>query len=304
MSIKIESTTDSAEAVADANGVKADAKPEKVESEASGKKPEVEKTEESDPTENESEAESSVDDESEDDENEGDKKPKKKSGFKRRIEKLSRRLAEQEAQAEHWRKIALASEKPKSESEAKPVVKDDAGKPNPDKFETYADYMDALTDWKIEQRDKSKAEKEREERVRSEVEALRRAFAEKANAFKKVATDFEETIEDVDDIPMSVELETVFLESDNGPELMYELAKNREEYERISKLSGRAFDRAIGAFEARISGNSQVKKETEVKKTKAPPPLKPVGSKSSASIEKDPDEMSYEEYKKWREAKR
>lgn len=109
-------------------------------------------------------------------------------------------------------------------------------------------------------------------------------------------------MEDVDDIPMSLTVQEVILASDNGPELMYELAKNPEEYARICKLPAVQAARELGKFEARISSSQDTKKETkQLTKTKAPPPIKPVGSKAS-SVTKSPDDMDFQEFKRWREA--
>ena len=79
---------------------------------------------------------------------------------------------------------------------------------------------------------------------------------------------------------------------------MYQLAKNREEYERICKLSPLAAAREMGRFEAKLQSSEA---PTQAKTTtKAPPPLKPVNAKASASV-KDPDSLPYREWKAWRE---
>jgi hypothetical protein len=84
---------------------------------------------------------------------------------------------------------------------------------------------------------------------------------------------------------------------------MYELAKNRKEYERINSLNALAMAREIGKIEAKLSRSKTTEAQEEIKKiTKAPAPLKPVGSKSSGISNKSPDEMDFHEYKKWREA--
>ena len=55
--------------------------------------------------------------------------------------------------------------------------------------------------------------------------------------FKKSITDFDETIESVDNVEISYCLQDLLLSSNLGPQIMYELAKNPGELNRISRLN-------------------------------------------------------------------
>lgn len=303
MSIKIDSTTDSTTAVSAALG---DLANKEAVVESTDKKSEVaekqttEKADESDSSESMEGAEES--DSKDGDEEQKDDKPKKKSGFKKRIDKLNQRLMEKDREAEYWRAKAERPQQVQETSaqaiQTNQTVSADA-KPNVDQFNTHAEYVEALTDWKVEQKEKAREAKAREIQAQTEMQKQAASHVERVKSFKEAHEDFDELIAEVDDIPISLTVKEVILGSDNGAELMYELAKNRDEYARICKLSPIAAARELGKFEARIKA-SESKTET-TKTTKAPPPVKPVGSKANATS-KSPDEMSYQEFKKWREA--
>ena len=94
----------------------------------------------------------------------------------------------------------------------------------------------------------------------------------------------------------------LFITSEHGPALMYELAKNTKELERISKLSPIQAALEIGKLEAKITSSSKsAAPSVEKKATKAPAPIDPVGGKGG-SVKKslsDPN-LSQAEYEKLR----
>jgi hypothetical protein len=231
---------------------------------------------------------------------EGPKKPKR--GFKRRIEKLNAKLSAAEAQAEHWRQQALRGQKPEEKPEVKPEANVAKSEPNADDFESATEFYRAHAKWAAQEEIKAAKESERQEKLRTEAESKKTAFIGKVDEFKKAHDDFVDVLADVDDIQMSPAISQAILESDNGPELMYELAKNREEYERMCSLSPFEAVRALGRFEARLQKPSEEKKVTKPKTTtKAPPPPKPI-STSSANGKKSvyDDDISQSEYERIR----
>jgi hypothetical protein len=233
---------------------------------------------------------------------EGHKKPKR--GFKKRIDKLNARLSQTEAELEHWRQQALRVQKPDEKQEATQVTKtsDVKGEPDPDDYETSTEFYRAHAKWAALEEIKAVKEAERHEKLRHEAESKKTVFLGKVEEFKKAHDDFEETIADVDDIQMSPAVSQAILESDNGPELMYALAKDKEEYARMCALPPFEAARALGRFEARLQKPSVEKtKEVKTKTTKAPPPPKPI-STSSANGKKSvyDDDVSQAEYERMR----
>lgn len=233
---------------------------------------------------------------------------KKKGGFQRRIDKLSAQKAQAQQELEYWKQQALKNAgasnvetNPKPEIFTPPTTE---GKPKPESFETHAEYVEALADWKTEQKLKERDEKAARERFAQEEARIKAAYSERAKAFSSKTPDFQKVLEDVNHIPLSLTLRDILLNSENGPELAYHLAKKPEEYERIARLSPTACAREIGKFEATLTSSlSKVSPEKSEKRiTQAPKPIEPVGAGGKGSVVKsifDPG-LSQREYEAMR----
>lgn len=217
------------------------------------------------------------DDESESEEVE--EKPKKKGGFQRRIDKLNSKISAKESEAEYWKKLALdgAGKKPVEEVESKQESNTE-GKPSVDDFDDYSNYIEAIADWKAEQKFREFESKREADRVANDRKQVFSAHAKRVESFAEKTEDFQEVIESVDDIHASDTVQEVIVSSENGPKIMYELAKNREEYARICKLPPLSAARELGKIEARLDSKPPEKSKPK-KVTKAPEPITPVGSK-------------------------
>lgn len=307
MSINLESTTDSKEAVTAALGDLAspvEIKDEVVEENLSAtaeETPVVENKDDSETSEEE-EIEAKESDEGEEEEqlNAG---PKKKGGFQRRIDKLTGKLSAKDQEVEYWRQEALKHQKPvNADGEQTPKLNAGDGKPNKNDFENVEDYYEALTDWKVEQKLLAEEVKQKEVAVKTEYKKQIDTHLGRVEAFKSKHEDFGELLESVDDVPMSITVQDVIIRSENGPDLMYELAKNRSEFERINKLSAIDAARELGRIEARLA-KVETPKKTETKTTKAPNPITPVNAKTSGAVKKSiyDESLSQREYEKLRE---
>ena len=257
-----------------------------------------EESTESETVENEVEDDSEEHDESEDESSDSEEKPKgkKKGGFQRRIGKLNAKISEREKELEYWKSQALKGSEEKSEP--KKIDVDNSNKPNPDDFDSHADYVEALTDWKVNQFDKQKQQKEERSRFESEQQKAIQAHVERVKSYAEKVADFEDVISEVDDIPVSAAVQELIISSENGAALMYELAKNRDFYSSLCKMSPIQAARELGKFEAKMSSSNSEEKLTK-KITSAPKPLSSVGS-GKGVVNKSPDEMNQKEYEKWR----
>lgn len=299
----VTSTTDSVEAVNAVNAILADKTivEKSASAEKSDETPEVSDTAETDLDESQ-DAELSPTDEGDDEETKDAEKPKKKGGFQKRIERFQKQLSQKDQEIEYLRKVAFEAGKTATKADQKEPDKkiEVLGKPKADSFDSHEDYVDALTDWKIEQREKANEQKAKENQVRTEFQKKGEAFQTRIAEFKKSASDFDELMEDVS-IDVPVHVQEIFLTSENGPALMYELAKNQKELERISKLSPMSAALEMGKIEAKFTKSSD--SSTPTKTTKAPEPIKTVGSKGG-SIKKSIDDpsLTQREFEKLREA--
>lgn len=236
----------------------------------------------------EDESDESDDAESKDADNADDSatdKPKKKSGSQRRKERAER------AEAEVTRLQRLVEEMAlKGAGDSKPgkveSQKSAEGKPNPDNFETHAEYVEAVSDWKYSQRRSEETAEQNKAKLIDEQKAAiaehykrETSFAEKTADYKEVVTEFLEGKPKT-----SPTFEQLLVSSDIGPAILYELAKNPEEFDRINSLPHTACAREFGKLEYRLTPDASDDKKPEPKKiTKAPAPISPVGSKGGKS---------------------
>lgn len=268
------------------------------------------------PEQKQSESEPEGDDElevdSKDDEsNESVDKPKKKSGFERRIGKMTARQKALEQEIEFLKSQAIksASDVKKEEPVKADAPKNPDSEPNPDDFETLSEYTKAITKWAVKQdRDNAKREEEKA-KLLSEQDRVLKAHFDREKAFANEVADYKDVItEFLDDVQnISVTLQELITTSDNGPAIMYELAKDRAEFERLNALSPIAAARELGRFESKLQGKPEPTKEIETKKiTKAPKPIEPVGSKGGSVVAKSLDDpnLSFKEFVEMRRSKK
>lgn len=111
-------------------------------------------------------------------------------------------------------------------------------------------------------------------------------------AWKEAPSDFEEKVSNPN-LPVSVEMVSAVAETENPAAVMYHLASNPDAAQDISALNPVQQALEIGRIEAKLATKAPAPKET-----KAPKPIKPVGSTSAAA--KDQSDMSFGEYEKSR----
>ena len=279
-----------------------------------------------DESKDDEESEDSEDDDSEDSDDDEDdseddeqkpKNQKRKSGFKKRIDKLNARVSErerriQELEAEMQR-IQESSRRNEPEEKKQALeASDRPQKPVEDDFENYSDYekahdkyLDDLTDWKVEQKFKAQEQQQKLTQEQKAYEEMNSKHAQRVQEFAKENPDFQTVVsEGLAGANISAALETIVLESDVSAELIYNLALDPEEFDRISTLPPLRLAREIGKIEAQILGKKETKSEhQETKKTtKAPKPLGKVGTKGKGSVRSlyDAQSMSQSEWERQR----
>lgn len=233
---------------------------------------------------------------------------KKKGGWQRRIEKLERENNElkQKVSEGNGKPLAQDAGAGKSEPTKAAVADGRPAKPDLSKFDTYEQYQDALdeyqdklTDWKIEQREKSRAEQDRQNEARRQQEAAQKTWNDRLNAAKSRLTDFDDVVQGAiadHDIRVSPTMERVILESEHGPEIVYHLAKHPDEAARIAALPPEKAALALGRIEAKVAPEAEPAKPAKTV-SNAPPPVKPVGSSASTGRSVDDAGDNYQAYK-------
>jgi hypothetical protein len=264
-----------------------------VETEESTPSPE---TEETDTTSADTSSEPSENEEVTDTSTEADpEKPKAKAaepkGAEKRIRELVAKQHKAEQDAAYWRGVAEANkgkQEPatKTETNARPTI---------EQYDNYDEYVEALTDWKVDQAlSKSSTKNKEQEAVTTRKQkeaALEEKVLEAAEEDPDLLTIYQDTT-----FPLSPAMAEVVLESEASVELIRYLVGNRKESARIARLSPILAVKELGKIEDKILNPPKV----ETKKiSQAPEPLSTVKTKGKVSNPTD-DEAPLEDFIKSR----
>ena len=172
-------------------------------------------------------------------------------------------------------------------------------KPKEDDFETHEEYLEKLTDWKIDQR----------ERVRAEA-AVKQAAKEKEEDFIAVIEAGPEKYPDFNEVArkstqdggpsISQAMVEAMIEAENPVDIAYWLGQNVGESRRIYHMNPLAAAREIGKLEVMLAGGQNGPPQRT--KTKAPSETRRVRGKEvvSESLNDAADKDDYATYKRLR----
>ena len=318
MSILVESTSTSLEAdkartasaqkteVDDTESASSESEDSELQDENSEASDTSEKSDEDEADSTDSDNEEGLKDESKED------KPKKESKLAKRLKKLSSERTQARLDADQARREAefLRSELQRAKSTYKAddsKVQEQSqkteGEPNPEEFDTNAAYIKAFTKWEIAQEKAALAKESQQAQLKTEYQKQFEKHNERVNQFKAKQSDYEQVVEDFmderGDVRFSAALEECVLSSDYGPAVIFELMKDPAKFDRMNSLSGNEAMREFGKIEARLESSSE--KNKEIKTTKAPAPISPIGNGSATFTKSlnDPN-ISFAEYEKIR----
>lgn len=198
-------------------------------------------------------------------------KPKNKPGSQKWRERAERNREE----AEHWKAIALSG---KPAEAPKPIQTDSSHAPSQDQYETHAEWVEALTDWKLENKLKEREAREQSTKIQQSWET------KKAEARQELP-DFDDVIADMDEAPAPVVL-AVMNESAHTAKIAYHLAQHPEDLRRINRLSPPAAALEVARIEARFDTKKESAPATKPV-SKAPRPPSPVNAPSAPKPSSD-----------------
>jgi len=236
--------------------------------------------------------------EQEDDEPQDEAAPagKGKGGSRqRRIERLTRENEELKRLIAGREPVTPPHDKP-----SEPAQPAAAGKPKLENFKTLEEYQEALTDWKLDERERTRKEADartaQEEAARTEQER----WTAKEKAARKAHDDYDDLIDTVV-IPAGpgvLAARQAMLEDEHGAELLYHLAKHPKELERIAALPPASAVLAIGKLSAKFDTPAT---ETNGKPriTGAPKPPPPSGRPSKATPDSIDDPEVIKDFPRW-----
>lgn len=175
----------------------------------------------------------------------------------------------------------------------KPQVQPETA-PKQDDFENYDEFLVAKAKHEVRQEVRTEFEAQNKRNVENQQNLRAR---DAAQTFNTKAVDARAKYDDFDEVAFSNNvaitdtMTEVIVQSDKGPDVAYHLGSHPETAARIASLSPVQQAVELGKIEASL--------DPPKKTTSAPEPVKTV-SKGNAGLNKSPEKMSYDEYKKWR----
>ena len=228
---------------------------------------------------------------SEDEKDQPEAKPEKTFTQKELDEILTRRLAKESRKIERFARAEAENQYLREQLQARtPQVEQSSGEPKPEQFKTYEEYIDKLTDWKLDQRMAKVTEQtqaQRQAQFQAEQEAkIRENLSKAADKYD----DFEDVVSNPN-LPITPVMRDAIGESELAGDIAYYLGSNPKEAAEIAKMSNVQQVKAIDRIEAKLGAPKPV--------SKAPEPLETVG-KGRVKSEPDLSKMSVSEYAEYR----
>lgn len=214
----------------------------------------------------------------------GDDKPK--GGFQRRIDELTKNWREEQRRNDallqalmQQRPQAAPTPAPEPQQPTKPPTLEEHGYDEAKYQAALIEYVNKQAESVFERR-MAEAEKARKEQARIET------FASRQAEFAKSTPDFADKVLRDPTLPITEAMRDLIIDADNGPELAYWLAQNRDQAEKIASLPERLqtfeLGRVANLLEAKKAAPAAAKPAPVV--TKAPPPPPTVETTGTESV--------------------
>lgn len=222
-------------------------------------------------------------------------------GVEKRIGKLTKKYRDQErltvAEADRRRAAEAEAETLRAENETLKAEQEQAeigDPPNEDHYDTEAEYLEALTDYKVDLRfaelDKKSKERATDQAAQNTKDAQDVVVTRTREALAAGADKYDDFSEVVGKLNVPTESLTVLQTLDNAADVAYALGSDPAKVDALSKMT----PALVGAEMQKVSMNL---KRRQI--TKAPAPIKPVGTEGTPI--KTLDSMSNAEYRAYRD---
>ncbi len=197
----------------------------------------------------------------------------------RRLAKERRKRQEIENRLKVTEELVTRS---KPQTDPQPRGNGEAKEPKRDDFESYEAYVEARAEWradrKVDERLKKRDEEQQHRTAAEKQQERAAAFRKRTEELAKEMPDFRDVLAEATADPESavsrLHAEPVD-ECENPAAVLYHLAKNPDEAERIASLPAAKQAREIWALDARLKSGAPAKQPS-----KAPAPINPVGGKT------------------------
>lgn len=227
---------------------------------------------------------------------ERDDKGRFRNPLQPRIDELTRDKHNAARERDYWRQRAEQLEKP---PEPKPE------KPTPDKFDDYGAYVEALTDWKADEKINTKLAERDTKQAETETAKTRTTnWAQREVKAREELTDYDDVMK-ASTVLVAPHVTAELLDSELGPRIAYHLDRNPDLAHKLNAMTDKQVAKEIGRLETQLAvsapspqsddaaaGGESTTKETPPaaaqvppkKTTAAPAPAKPAGSGRTTTV--------------------
>lgn len=224
-------------------------------------------------------------------------KPEKPDGVQKRINELTAKARAAERRAEILERQLEANQRQQAPSKEEPAAPQ--AKPSIDQYESYDDYVEALADWKTDQKLAARDKAAHEERTQSKQKESRQQVAERVQ--KQIEdgrgkySDFDEKVMLNPDLPITASMVEIIADIEAGADITYYLADHPEEAADIASMSPTRQAIALGRIEATLSATKSPAKTV----SSAPAPVGSQLNGGQSPGKADPSKMTDAEWAKW-----
>ena len=198
-------------------------------------------------------------------------------GVKKRISRAVRNQHEAERERDYYKGLAEGRGKPEAKAGEEDATPEEAVRPVQEDFETEEAYIEALTDFKMDERfaahDTKAAEKAKAFEAEKATTSRQEAFQKKIDKAAEGHEDFNEVTFRNPDLAVTAPMLRECEELENGAEVVYHLGKNPEKAAEIARLPHKAMERALWGIEEGLKASAPAPKAETKKVSGAPEPI-------------------------------
>ena len=178
-------------------------------------------------------------------------------------------------------------------------------KPQASQFQDAFEYAEALAEWSAEKALVERDKQEQQRKIEVERQEVIKSWTSKLEKAKAELPDFDEMVAS-SQVQVRDEVRDAILESDVGPQILYQLASDDELALKISTMPVNKALKELGKLEVqfeRKEAPAEVKSEP-VARSKAPAPIKPLtAGKGTQDVLIDGDGAFHGTYAQWKAAR-
>jgi hypothetical protein len=211
---------------------------------------------------------------------------------------LQKRLAKEHRKLERQARLEVENEylrKQQAQPQqqvAQSVQDAGSGEPRPENFQTYEEYIEAVTDWKVEAKLDAKLrslQEQSQERKQQSAQAQHEAsIAENLSKAAEKYEDFHEVISNPN-LQVTIAMRDAIGDSEIGGEIAYYLGTHADESAAIAKMSPVQQIKAIDRLEAKLKEPAPAPEIKPV--SQAPKPIEPVRGVKTGSVKLETADM-------------